>query len=292
MTELATLRYDSSKRAAVLDLLERVWGERPDEQEFAWWFEQSPSGPALLALAEDGERAVGVASMSVLRCRVGGAVQLVAMPLQVATDPSYRGRGIFSRLERANEEEAAGRGCAIGVTFPNDASRPIFLERLGWQELWRARIWARPPLPSLGRGRFRIEELHAIPDEVDAMVSASYGQITDAAFVAWRYLRSPRAYRVLGAFEGERLRGLLALRPRRGPLTIVCHALGEVGQLLRAAGSARPVLALVPASKRRAFVGAGFAPTPKSVVVLGKRLAPEGTLAGVWQFQFGDFDVF
>ena len=278
-----------SSREPLFDLLERVWGERPDRREFEWWFDEAPSGPALLTTEQDGDRVLGLASMSFLRCRVGGAEQLVPIPLQVATDPDHRGRGIFARLERANEETAIGRGCAVAVTFPNDASRPIFLERLGWDELWRGRVWVRPPLPSLRRS---VTPLTSIPDDADRLGSSANGQIADAAFLDWRYLRSPRGYRVLGAFEGERLRGLLAVRPRRGRVAVVCHALGDVGGLLRAAGSALPTIALVPPTQRGAFARAGFLPTPKTIRVLGKQLRPEGSLAGEWQFQLGDFDVF
>jgi GNAT superfamily N-acetyltransferase len=275
-------------REALFDLLERVWGERPDRREFEWWFDESPSGPGLLTTEEDGDRVVGLASMSFLRCRVGETEQLVPIPLQVATDADQRGKGIFSRLELANEQAAAERGCAVAVTFPNDASRPIFLERLGWHELWRGRVWARPPLPRLGA----IEPLTSIPPDVDRLGGPANGQVADAAFLDWRYLRSPREYRVLGAFDGERLRGLLALRPRRGRVAVICHALGDVGRLLRAAGSAAPAIALVPPAQRGSFLRAGFLPTPKSIRVLGKQLRPEGSLAGDWQFQLGDFDVF
>lgn len=294
MTLVAPAPYDRARRGAVLDLLERVWGERPDEAEFAWWLEQAPAGEALLSLAEDGGQVVGVAAMSLLRCRVGGSEELVPMPLQVATDPGYRGRGIFTALERANEDAAAARGCRAGVTFPNAASRPIFLERLGWAELWRGRLWARPPVPALPVGRLRLERLDRIPPEageLDADGNVN-GQILDAELLTWRYLRSPRAYRVTGAFEGDRLCGLLAVRPRRGRAAVVGHALGEVGQLLRATASARPAIALVPRAQRRAFTGAGFVPTPKTVSVLGKRLRADGALAGAWRFQLGDFDVF
>lgn len=292
MTLVAPAPYEAGKRGAVLDLLERVWGERPDEEEFAWWFEQAPAGPALLALAEDGGRVVGVASMSLLRCRVGGAERIVPMPLQVATDPDYRGRGIFTTLERANEESAAARGCTTGVTFPNAASRPIFLGALGWRPLWRGRVWLRPPLPPLRAGRLRIEHVERAPAGVEELAGRCDGQIVDAELLDWRYLRSPRAYRVTAAYEGDTLRGLLAVRPRRGRTAVVGHALGEVGQLLRAAGGARPTIALVPRAQRRAFLAAGFLPTPKAVEVLGKELGPDGAPAGPWSFQLGDFDVF
>jgi len=286
-------------RESVLDLVERVWGERPDRRELEWWFDESPAGPGLLTVERDGERAVGLASLSYLRCRVAGRDQLVAMPLQVATDPAARGKGIFGRLERANEKEAAARGCELGITFPNDASRPIFLERLGWHELWRGRIWVRPPAVRSRRGALRIEELtegqalgHVYSRHVPGTVPQANGQLADADFLEWRYLRSPRAYRVLGAFDGERLEGLIAWRPSRGRVAVVCHALGEVAQLLRSTGSARPTIALVPRQQRGAFLAAGFLPTPKPIRVLGKKLRPEGSLDGPWQFQLGDFDVF
>jgi GNAT superfamily N-acetyltransferase len=282
----------ATDRGQVLDLLERVWGERPDPEELAWWFDHSPAGPGLLTVERDGDRTVGLASMSFVRSRVDGREQLVAMPLQVATDADQRGKGIFRRLELANEAAAAEQSCELGVTFPNDASRGIFLERLGWQELWRGRIWARPPLPAIGRGALRLEELTEIPPDVVRLGGAANGQIADAAFIEWRYLRSPREYRVLGGFRGESLGGLLAVRPRRGRIAVVCHALGEVAQLLRASGTARPAIALVPREQRRAFVAAGFVPTPKSIRVLGKQLRPESALDGRWQFQLGDFDVF
>ncbi len=281
-----------SDREAALDLLERVWGERPNQRELAWWFDEHPAGPGLLTMERNGERAVGLASLSFLRCRAAGREQIVAMPLQVATDPAERGKGIFGRLERANEEEAAARGCELGVTFPNDASRPIFLERLGWRELWRGRIWVRPPAVPSRRGELRIESLTRVPTEVERLGATANGQLVDAAFLEWRYLRSPRAYRILGAFRGDTLAGLLAWRPSRGRVAVVCHALGEVKQLLRATGSARPTIALVPPEQRGAFLAAGFVPTPKPIRVLAKRLRPEGNLDGPWQFQLGDFDVF
>ena len=290
MTGLTISSYDDEKREAVFDLLERVWDARPDPDEFSWWFEQSPAGPALLTLAEDGERVVGVAAASVARVRAGGREQLVTMPLQVATDTAYRGRGIFSRLELANEAAAAERGSTIGITYPNDASRPIFLERLGWHELWRGRIWARPPLPV--RSRSRLQSLDSIPAGASELDRGDNGQILDGAFLEWRYLRSPRDYRVLGAWTGGNLCGLLAFRPQRGNVAIVAHALGDVSRLLHATRSGKQTVALVPRRLRRAFLRAGFVPTHKRVRVLGKQLRPEGSLAGDWQFQLGDFDVY
>ena len=274
-------------RNEVLDLLERVWGEAHDPRELEWWFDQAPAGPGLLTTEIADGRVVGLASMSFLRVRAAGGETTAAMPLQVATDPDFRGRGIFARLELVNEQTAA-ESHPLGLTFPNDASRPIFLERLGWREHWRGRIWARPPLPT----RDRAVELDEIPPGVEALAPPTHGQVADAEFLTWRYLRSPRRYRVFGAFAGETIRGLVAVRPERGRVAVICHALGEVGGLLRATSARRPAIALVPRELRRSFALAGFLPTHKPVRVLARELRPEGDLSGRWEFQLGDFDVF
>ena len=120
-----------TEREPLFALLERVWGERPESEELEWWFDRHPAGPGLLTVESEGERAVGLASMSFLRTLASGREQLAAMPLQVATDADQRGKGIFSRLELANEATAAERGCAIGLTFPNDASRPTRVSAFG-----------------------------------------------------------------------------------------------------------------------------------------------------------------
>jgi hypothetical protein len=195
---------------------------------------------------------------------------------------------VFSTLERANEEAAAA-DCRLGVTFPNDASRPIFLSRLGWAPLWSGRVWASPPLPPLRRHGIR--ELDGVPPEVDGLrTPAGAGTVMDARFLDWRYVRSPRQYRLVGRDDG-----LLCLRPRRGRVAVVCHALGEpaaVARLLRATAGRLPRIALVPREYRGAFVRAGFLPTPRSVLVLGKPLAADASLPEAWRFQLGDFDVF
>jgi GNAT superfamily N-acetyltransferase len=293
VTEPARRPYERSRRDALFDLYERVWGTRPEAEDDEWWHERNPVGPALRTLAERDGRVVGVASMSFLRARVDGAEELVPVAVGLATDAAERGRGVFGGLERANEADVAARGCSVALVFPNPASRPV-LGALGWEELWRGRVWARPPLPTVRRGRFRLEELTSIPDGVERLTDASVnGPLVDAEFLDWRYLRSPRPYRVLGAFEGGDLRGLVAVRLRRGRLAVVCHALGEVGQLLRALGAngALATIALVPHRRHAAFVGSGFVPTPKTVDVLGKSLT-DRPLAGSWEFQLGDFDVF
>jgi hypothetical protein len=125
------------------------------------------------------------------------------------------------------------------VTFPNARSHPIFVGRLGWIDLPRLRLWARPLRASgvarylLGRtgerGGMRPPDasprlLHGLEvrpverfgDELDALgarAAAGYGShfVRDAAYFNWRYLDSPRDYRCFAAYRGEGLVGAAAV---------------------------------------------------------------------------------
>jgi GNAT superfamily N-acetyltransferase len=233
---LETVRYSPARRDALNRMMDAVWGSHMPDEEFEWWFERNPVGPQLISLAEDDGKVVGVAAMSFFRLRLDGREQVVAMPVHVATDPGYRGRGIFPRLELANEQAAGEAGSPITLTFPNAASHPIFVGRLGWQDLPGRRVWARllrpGAVPRYFRGKasppgglrrpdskprtvggFRIEPLAEFGPEADALWQAAapgYGShlVRDAAYLNWRFAAAPREYRAFGAFADRRLAGI------------------------------------------------------------------------------------
>src|SRR3989304_2760847 len=139
-----TVCYILGQRAALVSLLARVGTTQLSDAEFTWWFERNPAGEGIVSLAVDAGEVVGVAAMSFFRTALNGSATRLAIPVNVATDPRYRGQGVFSTLERENEEAAAESGSPLTVTFPNGASYPIFMKRLGWIALPRLRLWARP----------------------------------------------------------------------------------------------------------------------------------------------------
>ena len=136
--------YSPDQRAALVALLARVGTTQLSDEEFAWWFDRNPAGEGIVSLAVDGGEVVGVAAMSFFRTMLNGVETRLAIPVNVATDPRYRGQGVFSTFERENETAAAASGSPLTVTFPNGASYPIFMSRLGWIDLPRLRLWARP----------------------------------------------------------------------------------------------------------------------------------------------------
>jgi GNAT superfamily N-acetyltransferase len=231
-----TVRYAPDQRAALVSLLARVGTTQLTDEEFAWWFERNPAGEGIVSLAVDEGEVVGVAAMSFFRTSLNGIETQLAIPVNVATDPRYRGQGVFSTLERENEAAAAASGSPLTVTFPNGASYPIFMSRLGWIDLPRLRLWARPLRAgavvryALGRsgqeGGMRapdpvqrtirgfevrlVDRFGSEMDELGRRAATGYGShfVRDAEYFNWRYLDSPRDYRCFGAYRSDELVGV------------------------------------------------------------------------------------
>lgn len=228
--------YSADQRTALVSLLARVGTTQLSDEEFAWWFERNPAGEAIVSLAVDQGEVVGVAAMSFFRTALNGVETRLAIPVNVATDPRYRGQGVFSTLERENEAAAAASGSPLTVTFPNAASYPIFMSRLGWIDLPRLRLWARPLRAgavvryALGRsgreGGMRspepaqrtirgldvrlVDRFGPEMDELGRRAATGYGShfVRDAEYFNWRYLDSPRDYRCFGAYRDGVLVGV------------------------------------------------------------------------------------
>ena len=230
------VRYTPEWRASLVALLARVGTTQLSDDEFTWWFDRNPGGEGIVSLAVDGGEVVGVAAMSFFKTRLDGVETRLAIPVNVATDSRYRGQGVFSTMEQLNEEAAAASGSPLTVTFPNANSYPIFVRRLGWVDLPRLRLWARPLRAGgvvrylLGRegehgGMRPLDErertLHGLSvrpverfaegmDELGARAAAAFGNhfSRDAGYFNWRYLDSPRDYRCFGAYRGGELVGV------------------------------------------------------------------------------------
>ncbi len=275
------LDYDAGRRAAVADLMGRVWGERPDEAELEWFYERNPVRPASVLLAEDEGRIVATVAMSFLRMSVGGEELTVGMPLRVATDEAYRGRGIFRDLQAENEERARASGIRLLLTVPNAASAPVFLQRLGWTALPSLRVWGRLRPFRVGRPRGGVERFA----EQGPRPGAGDRVLRDAAWLNWRFAEAPKPYLLL---QGDGY----AVAGRRGRLGIVAAV---EGPMLRALGAAAPEAALVaapPPRELRRYALAGYLPTMRTFTVLGKSLEPAQAIPKRPHFELGDLDFF
>jgi len=183
--------YDASRRADVADLTARVWGKRADERELDWFYGRNPVRPASVLIGEEAGRVVASVAISFLRFSAGGREVLAGMPVHLATDPDYRGRGLFRELEGANEERARQAGAQLLFVVPTEASASVLRRRLGWRPLPPLRVWGRGPLPHRRARRV---------DRFDPHVSSCHSEgpgdrvLRDADWLEWRFARSPRPY--------------------------------------------------------------------------------------------------
>jgi GNAT superfamily N-acetyltransferase len=272
--------YDPSRRADVAELIGRVWGERPDERELEWFYEQNPVRPASVLLGEtDDGRVIATVAIAFQRMSIGGEEVEVGMPLRVATDPLERGKGIFATLQAENESRVAELGVRLLLTVPNEASAPVFLNRLGWSTLPSIRVWLRPHLLRSRPRTQVVERFSGLAPER----TAGDRVLRDTAWLNWRFADAPRPYTLL-AGDGYAVAGR---RRRFGTVAAVeGNLLGDVAGVARGLA----LLAAPPPWERRRYALAGYVPTPRSFTVLGKALVPDQRVPAHPHFELGDLD--
>ncbi|MFI6445812.1 GNAT family N-acetyltransferase [Kitasatospora sp. NPDC050543] len=246
---------------AVLELLTASLAGGPtgtrSAEFFDWKHRLNPFGasPGLLAETVEG-RPAGVRLF--LRWEwldaAGGRTVRAVRPVDTATHPDFRGRGVFRRLTLDLLQQVAGDAELVFNT-PNGNSLPGYL-RMGWRDLGRLPVAIRPARPAaFARGaRAALARRPAarpagpvacpLPTAADwfaGQPADEGGQLAELlreraaadaadprpgthrtpAFLRWRYGDAPGLdYRVLTTHRGGELTGLAFGRPRRrGPLT-------------------------------------------------------------------------
>jgi hypothetical protein len=259
--------------------------------EFDWWFDRNPAGPRILneAREEDGT-ALGVLAMSCARMSQG----LAAFAVHAVTTPEARGRGVFSTLELANEQEAARAGATWALGFTNPMAGPILVGKLGWEDVTSLRIWVRPKrLRKRAQGALRATGVGVFADRV------SYGAhhiVRDAGYLNWRYADSPRPYLRV---EDGRGWAIVTHSVWHGySSAVVCEAVGGAALLRRCvrAVDADLAVAMVNPGEERTYLAAGFLPTPRTIRFIGKRLTDDAPALpkkrDAWHLTLGDLDFF
>jgi GNAT superfamily N-acetyltransferase len=294
MYELAP--YGPAEREDYLRLLRVAWGDAAmSGDEFDWWFSRNPAG-SLMSVARADGHVVGVAAHSLYRMVLDGQERLASFSVHATTDASVRGQGIFPALEQRHEEQAEARGAAVVLAFASKPTAPIFLGPLGWTEVGRPRIWARPA-PRISRARPAADRVARFGHDGDAAAGWPNHVVRDARYLNWRFGESPKGYEVFRSDGGY---AVLGHKLHRGqPIALVADLVADdVRPLLCACVAAarsgsRALFALPAPHERRVYASLGFVPTPLSLHFMGKplagRLSPD---VRAWRFTLGDTDFF
>jgi hypothetical protein len=291
----------SVARDDFLGLLDEVYGEAMSPEEFDWFFDRNPAGPRLLSEVREDGRSLGVLAMSYARAQVEGEEQLVAFAVAAVTHPEARGRGIFGTLELDNESRAAAAGATMAIGFTNPMAGPILVGKLGWHDLYRMRLWARPlRVRRTGAGGLAprsggyLESFDARHEALWRGEGYRNALVRTADYLTWRYLDAPRDYRVLGDAGGFAVVGHAV---RKGfSAGVVCELVGPARGLLRRcvreSKGCDVVLGVPGPGQRGAYLAAGFVPAPGTIRVIGKPLRDGVQVPSQWDFTLGDTDIF
>jgi GNAT superfamily N-acetyltransferase len=290
VSDFELVSYEPQHRKDYLRLLRGAWGEgamSPDD--FDWWFDGNPAG-SLRSVAVLDDRVVGVAGHSLSAAVLDGELRTASFSVHAVTHPSARGRGIFVELERKHEREAQGMGVACVLAFASAPTAPLFLGLLRWTAIAKLRVWARPAWGSVASDRTAFTAGNAD----DAAADWPNHVVRDGEYLRWRYLDSPRGYELFATHDGYAV-VWPAKRHRGRTISVVADHVGPADLLpeARQRAQARFQFALPAPVQRRAYLAAGFLPTPQTLNFMGKALAGRlNTDPGAWRVTLGDTDFF
>jgi len=293
--------FDSSRRDDYLGLLGEAWGgDALGGDVFDWWFDGDPAGSLRSVALRDGG-VVGVAGHNLTRLVVDGSERLGQFSVHAVTSPQARGLGIFRALERRHEEQGRELGSSCVLAFASAPTRPLFLGPLGWTQIDRRRVWARP-LPFGKRGARQLDRFADRHEAVSTRVAPRLRNhvLRDGRYLNWRYAESPRRYRMLEAKGGGF--AVVGFTRRRGlGFALVMELVAEraeIGALVRSAfaearGSAALLAVPSPCLPKWRLLRHGFLPTPYRLDFMGKGLTePLDARSEAWTVSFGDTDFF
>lgn len=208
-----------------------------DPDVMRWQYFENPFGSAVgWVWEDDGEVVCHLARLPVPML-VGGRACRGAISVDGATSPSYRGRGLYARLNRRLNDDCAERGMVVAASYLPSSFAPgphmprvagalrVFVRPMSaaW---WTAAMRVPTMVGAIGQLAFRSlpvggacetvsvpEGLDDLWDEITPVVRN--GVVRSGPWWRWRYAERPRhRYRFFEARSGSRLGGAAVVSVR------------------------------------------------------------------------------
>jgi len=321
MDDFVVRRATAADRGAVTDLLRISLGKEDDphyEAFLDWKHQQNPFGVSPAWVALDGSRVVGYRTL--LRWRfisADGKPVSAVRAVDTATDPEYRGRGLFRLLTLGAVADLTREGDAFVFNTPNDSSRPGYLS-MGWSPVRRLPVGVLPSGPGSLARMLRSRTASLLWSEVtdvgmDASEALAHDAICDGLlahapaaglrtdrtreYLRWRTSFEPLRYRVLLRDPGDPAAGGVIFRVRKrgaGLEAVIAELLVPSARV--GIGLLRRVVAETGADYAiglRTGPSAGLLLLPgQGPLLTGRPLARAVPPAKEWALTMGDIELF
>lgn len=184
---------------AIVRLFETCLGDEggvPSAEFWTWKHVSNPFGTSPVLLAWDGERLAGIRAFMKFRFESASRALTGYRAVDTATDPAYRGKGIFKTLTLQLIQHLAASAqndSAFVFNTPNNQSLPGYL-KMGWAEWGRPRVaaWPRSILTNRASLENGFQRLRNFDIQLIQSLSTPQLQIVkDGAYFRWRYFDIP-----------------------------------------------------------------------------------------------------
>lgn len=192
--------YQSRDKASCISLLKAAFPGTSDEDTFRWRFEGSRDLKPLIVLAKDRDSVVSFTAWMPWQFTYNGQTLLGYQGGEAATEPAYRGRGLFAKVLKFAADLASEKEIDFLFGFGNRLSsnviiksgyRPVFTHNFYAKALNPIGRMARPlagdPLTGVN-GSFLFE-----PGKIEPVVDRSY--------MEWRFLQNTKDFQILDYSE-------------------------------------------------------------------------------------------
>jgi GNAT superfamily N-acetyltransferase len=299
LTHFEILPIEQVPIEEVLPVINQSLNVSNDRDWFIWKHVENPSGKSLGWVAVSAQGVIGVRLFMRWVLQAGGRIIRAARPVDTATAPQARGRGVFRELTRfAVAEVEKDKQIALIFNTPNEQSRPGY-SRMGWTVLPALAHGVRPLL--LGRAA-AIKSDDSVFTAFDHFAADPRRICTrrNAEVMRWRYdARSGVAYQTACLQQSEEPNAIIyRIMERKGIRLLV------INELIGAAGERR---LLVNSVTRRERARAALAATGSGALSLLhgplfrrgcsmlavrplRALAPDPLRLGNWALTLGDLE--
>jgi GNAT superfamily N-acetyltransferase len=196
MPEIQIVEYQKEDRLQCIDLLKKTFPGNSDEKTFTWRFESNNKLKPLIVCAKDGDKVVSFNSWLVWDFKYNNETYIGYQSGESATDPNYRGKGIWSKVLKYADGIASERKIDFLFGFPSTMSYNAFY-KAGYCPIGLFNFYIRlfNPFKKLHKNimehnSFKFaENLLFEKNKIVPMV--------DNEYIEWRYIENPKTYNIL-----------------------------------------------------------------------------------------------